>query len=90
MEQQQESPRHEHDCDRCAFLGRFGDADLYFHPSDYALLRTVVARKGPCQNYVSGMVFSAPYVSLDGKPQPGIPELVEAKRRAAALGYLSA
>jgi len=25
-----DGPRYRHTCDRCIFLGRFGDEDLYF------------------------------------------------------------
>jgi hypothetical protein len=88
-----ETPRHEHDCEECVFLGRyrgrhagggdaFGDADLYFCVQGVDC-PTVIARgggDGPC--YSSGLVFPLKH--------PGWhPELDEAFRRAVALGLLT-
>jgi hypothetical protein len=84
-----ESPQHEHDCDRCVFLGRFEDADLYFHDGkENPLFTTVIARFGPDSEYTSGLSFSRPYVPFrSANTVPAMPSLAEARSRAIALGF---
>lgn len=42
-------PRHEHDCDRCVFLGQIAEQDLYFCPPE----GSVILRDGPDGDYAS-------------------------------------
>jgi hypothetical protein len=68
------NPRYVHDCDRCTFLGRWREYDLYFCPQTG--IPTVLARYSDMgQDYTSGMGSD-------------VPPLVEAKRRAVAVGLL--
>ena len=70
--------RYKHDCDRCIYLGRWDEYDLYFCADDL-LGPTVVARyssHGP--DYASGLRVAAM-----------IPELAEARTRAIAAGLLT-
>ena len=81
-------PRHEHDCTTCVFLGRHGRFDLYLHDGgDHPAWTTVIARWGSLGSYSSGLWAARPYVSIDGQQQSGIPELVEARNRAIAMGF---
>jgi hypothetical protein len=57
-----ETPRYEHDCTECKFLGRFKEADLYFHPGPVET--TVIARTGK-DEYYSGLVFGLMKVASD-------------------------
>ena len=63
-----EKKKHKHDCSSCIFLGTFtpkeGDYakrdtyDLYYHPSDEPVFRSLVARYGSeGSQYLSGMIF---------------------------------
>jgi hypothetical protein len=61
------SPRFEHDCDRCTYLGREGDSDLYFCGEHYTG-PTVIARYGKGALFISGAQW--------------VPALGEAKKRA--------
>jgi hypothetical protein len=67
-------PRYEHDCDECVFLGHHGKYDLYYCERSEI---TVIARFGPLGDYKSGLSFAKHGL---------IPELVEAYKRAQALG----
>lgn len=72
-------PQFQHDCDKCTFLGRHGDNDLYFCGQEgFTSNPTVIARySSEPSHYQSGL--------------PGadvIEELAEAKRRAIAVGLL--
>lgn len=88
MSAAKQPPRYPHDCSMCEFLGRSGDADLYFHDGKHLpMATTLVARFGAGGNYVSGIAFSRPYQSIDGSPQPGNPYLIEARLRAVAAGH---
>ena len=69
-------PRHDHDCDRCVFLGHHGTDDLYVCPDE----PTVIARhSSEGGNYSSGLSFVGPR---------GIAALTEAYDRAVARGLL--
>lgn len=81
------TPRHEHDCSACVFLGRHKDADLYFHESGIPAFTTVIARYGPDGNYFSGLAFSAPYRAADGNHCDPIEDLAEARKRAIDQGH---
>jgi hypothetical protein len=86
-QQAPETPRYQHDCDDCVFLGCDASFDLYWHPSGNPEMRTVIARfgnEGP--EYHSGMAFAAPYMDITGAIQMGIAPLVKAKRRAIERG----
>jgi len=73
-----EKPKYQHNCDMCLFLGRYKKKyDLYVCARDN-IADTVIARynnDGP--DYSSGLIFAH---------QNLIPELVEAKKRAEAIG----
>jgi hypothetical protein len=46
-------PRHQHDCQECVFLGRWGTYDLYYHGGGF---ETVIARYGSSgDDYQSGL-----------------------------------
>jgi hypothetical protein len=87
---QASTPRYTHDCDTCVFLGRMDSEDLYYHAGENVLQRTVVARSSSKpSDYISGMEFAGPYRSyMSGALEPGVPQLVEAKRLAIAAGLL--
>jgi len=68
-----EKARFTHDCDKCNYLGRHNEFDLYFCATE----PTVIARYGEEADYKSGMGFAYKYVS-----EP----LFEAKRRAVEMG----
>ena len=70
-------PLYEHDCKSCHYLGQYEDNDLYY--CDQMLLGpTVIARYGNLgSSYTSGLALSP----LDHR-------LMEAKRRASAVGLL--
>jgi hypothetical protein len=68
--------RWQHHCDKCVFLGVFGDFDLYFDPRMQP--HNVVARYGSLkQEWYSGLALGEK-----------IPAIAEAKRRARARGLL--
>lgn len=71
-------PRYPHNCGKCIFLGRHEQWDLY-HCAN-GINETVIARKGPDGDYMSGMRFAE---------RGTIPELVEALRRAKGWGLYS-
>lgn len=72
MANTENGPRYAHDCNRCKFLGRFDEFDLY-HCEGLAAGSTVLARwSNDGADYQSGMNSS-------------LPALVEAQRRAALL-----
>ena len=50
-------PRHEHDCEKCIWLGRHEKYDLYFCEQEN-LFPTVIARFGDGGDYLSGMEFA--------------------------------
>lgn len=74
-----DTPQYTHDCEKCVFLGRFEDMDLYY--ADHGgLPDTVIARwgnDGPA--YTSGKALAVP---------TGHPALYEAKKRAIAKGLM--
>lgn len=72
-----EKPRYPHECDKCEFLGRYEEFDLYFCPSPIQRIggATVIARFGEDDEYCSGL-------------QLPLPELIEAKKRAVERGLL--
>lgn len=73
----QSTPRYQHDCDNCRFLGEYGPDDLYVCAND-GKANTVIARygdEGP--QYISGLIFAHRNLTQS---------LVEAKRRAEELG----
>jgi hypothetical protein len=72
-------PRHEHDCHRCDYLGRFKEYDLYIclRQQEYLDLSTVIARYGPQGEYRSGLCFCTRR-----------PELNQALKRAHERGIL--
>lgn len=76
-------PLHEHDCERCIYLGGYNNHDLYacpeFSSESSVLPPTVIARYGPDGDYYSGIVFA------DFRP-----ELGEALRRAIERGVIEA
>lgn len=74
-----DSPKFEHDCEACVFLGHYMDHDLYVHPTDS---KTVIARYGSKGDYASGLCFA------NGRHSPIRNLLTEAKERAQMLGYL--
>lgn len=77
----EETPRFQHDCGKCVFLGRYHERDLYFHPGEHpdGLSQTVVARYGDDgPSYTSGLFIADFEVSLH-----------EAKERAIARGLLN-
>jgi len=49
------SPLHEHDCDKCMFLGQYDGHDLYFC---LGREKTLIARNGPEGDYSSGSCFA--------------------------------
>lgn len=67
--------QHEHDCDKCIFLGEYKEYDLYFHPGRYW---TLVARFGKDGDYQS-----SPEISQ-------INCLKEARKRAVEKGFITA
>jgi hypothetical protein len=76
-----EKPRFAHDCERCTFLGRFDEYDLYFCGSTVSVTgTTVIARWGnDGPEYSSGLELAQA-----GK----CPELIEAMSRAQDRGLL--
>lgn len=60
------TPRHTHDCERCTFLGCYGESDLYHCASSMAG-PTVIARFGPEGDYASAMTWAP---STRPIPQP--------------------
>lgn len=79
LEDQNEKPQFEHDCESCVFLGihrqfsfadglSYVDYDLYFHSGESTLTSTVIARFGEDEDYFSGI-------------ESGMPPLIEAKNR---------
>jgi len=71
-----DQPRYKHDCDTCTFLGRHGEADLYFC-MQHGTMPTVIARFGAGADYTSGLLLA----DVD-------PYLAEARARAHARGLL--
>lgn len=70
-----ESPRYQHDCDTCIFLGRKWHLELYFHPSSDAVLRTVIARfgsEGPDYESGVGMPTMGLYVATEAAVKGGL------------------
>lgn len=72
------TPIHEHDCDRCKFLGTFNDQDLYFCPEQMGNPKywTLISRFGKNGDYCSG----------GWKTEH--PQMLEARRRAIEAGYI--
>jgi len=75
-----DTPRYQHDCTSCIFLGQYNEFDLYFCGTQMVGGSTVIARfsdYGP--DYQSGLIFGQQRI---------IPELTEAYDRAVARGLL--
>jgi hypothetical protein len=73
---EEHTPRYEHDCDVCSFLGQHGDADLYVC-SFSKRPQTVIARySDEPHDYASGLGSR-------------VPDLQEAERRARERGMLA-
>lgn len=76
-------PAHEHDCDKCIFLGRSGPWSLgaydYYFCEQHGGIPTVIARNGPEGSYKSGLLFGA--IGADR-------ELAEALHLAVSTGLL--
>lgn len=73
-----EKPRYQHDCNRCVFLGKNGEHDLYVCAKDM-VIETIIARyssNGP--DYCSGLLFGVENL---------IPELTDALAKSLMLGY---
>lgn len=72
-----DKPLFQHDCDGCTFLGTYQGSDLYACARN-GVIDTVIHRFGnDGPEYGSGLLFAQRNL---------IPELVEALRRAKALG----
>lgn len=69
------SPRYEHNCICCRYLGRYEKYDLYYCEES---VKTVIARYGKDSDYISGLGFS------DNHNNP----LFVAKMRAEKLGLI--
>lgn len=70
------SPRYEHDCEQCVYLGQEDDFDLYY--CNKISIPTVIARYSPNgPDYLSGM----PYPNQKQGP------LVAARKLAAIKGF---
>ncbi len=85
-----EEVRFVHDCDECFYLGHYEEYDLYYHSDERGSpIETVIARRSSeGSDYISGMVFSKPYVDIVGRPHDGFPPLVAARIRAIDKGLL--
>lgn len=71
--------RYRHDCDQCVFLGQYMNRDDLYACGQQRLGWTVLARHGDePSDYNSGMSGSF-----------SMPELIEARRRAQALGLIA-
>ena len=73
-----DAPIHEHDCDKCIFLGNHeseytGKVDLYLCPNE----PTLISRFGPNGDYSSGFAFALNHDSLQ-----------EALKRAVRAGLV--
>lgn len=57
-----EGPRYEHDCEYCAFVGRWNFFDFYIHTDSISVFPalTLVARYGPEHEYTSGSLNIPP------------------------------
>ena len=84
------TPKFQHDCKSCTFLGRaeYGDQvyDLYYCTQG-GVLPTLIARysdKG--SEYISGIGFSEPYMGIDNKIQPPHPAMAMARLLALSKG----
>lgn len=70
------APLYAHDCDECTYLGEYGGKDLY-HCLQGGVMPTLVVRfSSAAPDYTSGAIFA----------DAGVPEFVEAEKRAQALG----
>lgn len=73
----EDTPQFEHDCDRCLFLGRYNNVDLYVCARSN-IADTVIARhSSEGSDYTSGLIFAHRNI---------IPDLSEAMERAIARG----
>lgn len=77
-----ETPKHQHDCDKCLFLGRFTSDDNYdlYYCLQGGSVPTIIARYGENGAYLSGMSFG--YLGREDMQSP----LGEAWRRAKEKG----
>lgn len=74
-------PLHKHDCDKCTYLGRFKESDLYYC-LQIEKIPTLIARHGVGGNYSSGFQFG------EAQKDDMECEMGEAWRRAAAIGLI--
>lgn len=78
-------PLYKHDCPRCVFLGQYEHLyDLYFCDQgalgNYGTMPTVICRISDVpHDYTSGIEFAR---------EGGLPELIEARRRAETMGLI--
>lgn len=76
IDTEQQKPIHEHDCNRCIFLGNYNGEDLYFCPG-VKYESTIISRSGIDGDYGSGLCFANRSENLG-----------EAALRAYTLGLL--
>lgn len=81
MEDNKETPIHEHDCSQCKFLGNYTDkegdkGDLYFCKQG-GVVSTVIFRYGKGPDYTSGLELAN-----------SIESLAEAKKMAVKEGLI--
>lgn len=70
------TPRFTHDCDACTYLGEHEGRDLY-HCLQGGLFPTLIVRESSVDSdYLSGSIFA----------EMGLPDFVEAAKRARELG----
>jgi len=60
-----QTPRHQHDCTTCTFLGFYEDYDLYFCPQ--GSMPTVIARKSSKDSDYQSGLFAADLLPYLGK-----------------------
>jgi hypothetical protein len=73
-----DTPRHQHDCTNCTFLGHHGAADLYFCGKQLSSYTLIARHSSEGADYNSGTCFS----------YGANPALHEARLRAQAIGLM--
>ena len=78
-------PRYTHNCDRCEFLGQYGNYDLYVCPKfNDIIIDTLVVRFGnESPDYASGAVFGIQHLNEKNNPYR------EALKRAVKKGFIA-
>jgi hypothetical protein len=53
------TPQYQHDCEKCIFLGKLGDTDMYYHPTKLSVIGTTyILRKSELgSDYASSCDF---------------------------------